>query len=129
MVSVPHMLSGISIALLVIYGADVMVGGGGAGDGFLPLDGMTRGVGFGLPPIVLSFVAFVFSKKPPFMGLGIMLAVTGALIIAGGTMIVSMADESAESQRAMSESYLMGAVGAAIVIMGAIKIVKSLRSH
>ena len=38
MVSVPHVLSGISIVLLVIYGIDVMVGGGGAGDGFLPFD-------------------------------------------------------------------------------------------
>ena len=38
MVSVSLVLSGISIILLIIYGADAMVGGGGAGDGFLPLD-------------------------------------------------------------------------------------------
>ena len=36
MVSIPHVLSGISIILLVIYGIDVLVGGGGAGAGALP---------------------------------------------------------------------------------------------
>ena len=63
MVSIPHVLSGISIILLVIYGADVMAGGGGAGDGFLPFDAMTRGIGFGMPPIIFSFIAFFISKK------------------------------------------------------------------
>ena len=88
MVSVPHVLSGISIVLLVIYGIDVMVGGGGAGDGFLPFDAMTRGIGFGLPPIILSFIAFFISKKPPFIGLGIMLIITGILIIIGGAISI-----------------------------------------
>ena len=80
MVSIPHVLSGISIILLVIYGIDVLVGGGGAGEGFLPFDAMTRGIGFGFPPIILSFVAFFMSKNPPFKGLGIMLIITGILI-------------------------------------------------
>ena len=65
MVSIPHVLSGISILLLVIYGIDVLVGGGGAGDGFLPFDAMTRGIGIGFPPIILSFIAFFMSKNPP----------------------------------------------------------------
>jgi len=57
MVSPSLVLSGISIILLIIYGADAIVGGGGAGDGFLPLDALTRGIGLGMPPIILSFVA------------------------------------------------------------------------
>ncbi len=83
MVSVPIVLTGISIILLVIYGIDVMVGGGGAGDGYLPFDAMTRGIGLGTPPIILSFIAFFISKKPPFKGIGVMLIITGVLIIMG----------------------------------------------
>ena len=125
MVSIPHVLSGISIILLVIYGADVLVGGGGAGDGFLPFDAMTRGIGFGMPPIILSFIAFFLSKKPPFKGLGIMLIVTGVLIIIGGAMSASMAGESENSARMMGEGGGLIAIGAIIAGLGAIKIKKS----
>ena len=99
MVSIPQILSGISIILLVIYGVDVMIGGGGAGDGFLPFDAMTRGIGFGMPPIILSFVAFFISKKPPFKGLGIMLIITGILIIVGGAISLASASESDNASR------------------------------
>lgn len=126
MVSIPHVLSGISIILLVIYGSDVMVGGGGAGDGFLPFDAMTRGIGFGMPPIILSFIAFFLSKKPPFKGLGIMLIVTGVLIIIGGAMSASMAGESENSARMMGEGGGLIAIGTIIAGLGAIKIKKSL---
>ena len=118
-------MSGISIILLVIYGADVMVGGGGAGDGFLPFDAMTRGIGFGMPPIILSFIAFFLSKKPPFKGLGIMLIVTGVLIIIGGAISVNMAGESENSARMMGEGGGLIAIGAIIAGLGAIKIKKS----
>ena len=70
-ISIPYVISGISIALLVIYGIDVIVGGGDAGDGFLPFDAMTRGIAFGFPPIILSIIAFFMAKKPPYQGLGI----------------------------------------------------------
>jgi len=56
-------LVGISIALLVIYAADVVAGDGIAGNGFLPLDAMTRGIGLGTPPIILSIIAFFHIKK------------------------------------------------------------------
>lgn len=125
MVSVPHILSGISIILLVIYGVDVMVGGGGAGDGFLPFDAMTRGIGFGMPPIILSFVAFFISKKPPFKGLGIMLIITGILIIVGGAISLTSASESDNSSRMIGEGGSLIAIGAIIAALGAIKIKKS----
>jgi purine-cytosine permease-like protein len=126
MVSIPHVLSGISIILLIIYGADVMVGGGGAGEGFLPFDAMTRGIGFGMPPIILSFIAFFVSKKPPFKGLGIMLIVTGVLIIIGGAISVASAGESENSARMAGEGGGLIAIGVIIAVLGGIKIKKSL---
>ncbi|CAD6519060.1 conserved membrane hypothetical protein [metagenome] len=125
MVSIPHVLSGISIILLVIYGVDVLVGGGGAGEGFLPFDAMTRGIGFGMPPIILSFVAFFISKKPPFKGLGIMLIITGVLIIIGGAMSMTSASESENSARMVGEGGGLIGVGSIIAVLGGIKIKKS----
>ena len=126
MVSIPHVLSGISIIMLVIYGVDVMVGGGGAGDGFLPLDAMTRGIGLGFPPIILSFIAFFISRKPPFKGLGIMLIVTGVLIIIGGAISLASAGETENSARMAGEGGGLIAIGAIIAALGGIKIKKSL---
>ncbi len=125
MVSTPYVLSGISIILLIIYGADAIVGGGGAGDGFLPLDAMTRGIGLGMPPIILSFIAFFISKKPPFKGLGIMLIVTGALIIIGGVIFLVGAGESENLARMAGEGGGLTAIGVIIAVLGGIKIKKS----
>jgi hypothetical protein len=125
MVSIPHVLSGISIIMLVIYGADVMVGGGGAGDGFLPLDAMTRGIGLGMPPIILSIIAFFMSKKPPFKGLGIMLIITGILIIIGGAISIASAGETENSTRMIGEGGSLIVIGGIIAALGGIKIKKS----
>ena len=127
MVSIPHVLSGISIILLVIYGADVMMGGDVAGQGFLPLDAMTRGIGLGFPPIILSFIAFFTSKNPPFKGLGIMLIITGILIIVGGALSVIGASETENSSRMLGEGGGLIAVGAIIAALGGIKIKKSMQ--
>lgn len=126
MVSIPHVLSGISIIMLIIYGIDVMVGGGGAGDGFLPLDAMTRGIGLGFPPIILSFIAFFISRKPPFKGLGIMLIVTGILIIIGGAISIVSAGEAENPARMAGEGGGLIAIGAIIAALGGIKIKKSI---
>ncbi|MDH3610464.1 MAG: hypothetical protein OEM79_01735 [Nitrosopumilus sp.] len=125
MTSIPHILSGISIVLLVIYGIDVLVGGGGAGEGFLPFDAMTRGIGFGLPPIILSFIAFFMSKNPPFKGLGIMLMITGILIIIGGAISISASSESENASRMLGEGGSLIAIGTIIIVLGALKIKKS----
>jgi len=125
MVSLPQVLSIISIILLVIYGADAIVGGGGAGDGFLPFDAMTRGIGLGFPPIILSFVAFFISKKPPFKGIGILLIITGILIIIGGAIFLSNSVESENMARMIGEGGGLSAIGAIIIALGALKIKKS----
>jgi purine-cytosine permease-like protein len=124
-ISIPHVISGISIVLLVIYGIDVVVGGGGAGDGFLPFDAMTRGVAFGFPPITLSIIAFFIAKKPPYKGLGIMLVITGILIIIGGIMSATSAVETENSARMMGEGGSLIVIGIIIAALGAIKIKKS----
>ncbi len=124
MVSAPLVLSGISIILLMIYGIDVMVAGG-AGDGLLPFDAMTRGIGLGMPPIILSFIAFFISKKPPFKGLGILLIVTGILIIIGGAMFFISAQESENTARMVGEGGGLIVIGIIITALGGIKIKKS----
>ncbi len=124
-ISIPHVISGISIILLVIYGIDVIVGGGDAGNGFLPFDAMTRGVAFGFPPIVLSIIAFFMAKKPPYQGLGIMLIITGVLIIIGGIISTTNAVETENSARMMGEGGSLIVIGIIIAILGAIKIKKS----
>jgi len=124
-ISIPYVILGISIILLVIYGSDVIVGDGGAGDGFLPLDAMTRGIAFGFPPIILSVVAFFISKKPQYKGLGIMLIVTGILIIIGGIMSATSAAETENSTRMMGEGGSLIIIGGIIAALGAIKIKKS----
>jgi len=126
MISPSIVLSGISIILLIIYGADAIVGGGGgAGDGFLPLDAMTRGIGLGMPPIILSFIAFFISKKPPFKVLGIMLIVTGILIIIGGAVFLVGAAETENFARMAGEGGGLTIIGIIIAILGGIKIKKS----
>ncbi len=125
MISPPLVLSGISIILRIVYGADAIVGGGGAGEGFLPLDAMTRGIGLGMPPIILSFVAFFISKKPPFIVLGILLIVTGILIIIGGAIFVVGAAETENLARMAGEGGGLIIIGIIIAILGGIKIKKS----
>ncbi|MCE9616745.1 MAG: hypothetical protein K8Q88_00045 [Nitrosarchaeum sp.] len=124
-ISIPYVISGISIILLVIYGSDVIVGGGGAGNGFLPFDAMTRGTAFGFPPIILSVIAFFISKKPQYKGLGIMLIITGILIIIGGIISATSATETENSTRMMGEGGSLIIIGGIIAALGAIKIKKS----
>jgi len=114
-------LAGISIGLLIVYGADVLAGGG-AGKGFLPFDAMTRGMGFGGLSIVLSIAAFFISRKESSKILGVLIIVSGILIIIGGTISMTMA--TANVARAAAEGGGLIAVGAFIVGLGSIKLRK-----
>ena len=120
-------MTGISIGLLVIYGADVAVGGG-TGEGFLGPDHMARGVGLGMPAIILPIIAFFISRKEPSSALGIMLLISGILILIGGIALfmVEPSPEVVESGRSMIERAApLFAGGAFIVALGAIKLKKS----
>jgi hypothetical protein len=117
----------ISIVLLVIYGADV-ASGGGTGEGFLGSDHMTRGIGLGVPSIILPIVAFFISKKEHSRELGIMLIISGALILIGGAVVLGIEPSIAmqESGRSViAEAGPLVVVGAFIIALGAIKLKKS----
>ena len=73
-------LTGIAIALLIVYGADVSVSmGNDAKEGYLPLNDMQRGIGLGGPALILPIIAFFISLKQPSKGLGIMIIIAGML--------------------------------------------------
>ena len=120
-------MTGISIALLVIYGSDVAVAGG-SGEGFLGSDHMARGVGLGLPAMILPIIAFFISRNERSKGLGIMIVISGALILIGGFALFGLepSPEDLESGRSIIEmaAPLFGG-GAFIVALGAIKLKKS----
>ena len=117
-------ITGIAIALLVIYGADVSASvnvDGEKGDGLLPLDDMQRGMGLGIPAIILPIIAFFISLKESSKGLGGMIIISGVLILAGGIALVGTpAPEGVERNPAML--FVPGIIQ---IALGAIKIKKS----
>ena len=125
MAKTPAMIiTGVAIALLVIYGADVASSTNADGeksDGFLPLDDMQRGMGLGGPAIILPIIAFFISLKESSKGLGGMIIISGALILAGGIALVGTpAPEGVERNPAML--FIPGVIH---IALGAIKIKKS----
>ena len=91
------------------------------GDGLLPLDDMQRGIGLGVPAIILPIIAFFISLKEPSKGLGGMIIISGALILAGGIALVGTpAPEGVERNPAML--FVPGIIQ---IALGAIKIKKS----
>ncbi len=122
-------ITGIAIALLAVYGADVAVGySSESGEGFIPFDHKTRGMGLGLPSLILPIVAYFISRKEPSKGLGIMIIVAGILIIIGGAVVIGNADpvEAKEAGRnVLSETVPLIVAGLIQVGLGALKIKKS----
>ena len=120
-------LAGISILLLVLYGADVVssinMDGeiGVKSDGFLPLNDMQRGIGLGGPAIILPIIAFFISLREKSKGLGGLIIISGILILIGGlAMIGTPAPEGVERNPLM-----LFAPAIIQIALGAIKIVKS----
>ena len=88
-------ITGISIVLLVIYGADAAVGADNPDhQGFLDMDHMTRGLGLGGPAMVLPLIAYFISRNDSSKGLGGMILITGILIMIGAVTVIGMADLS-----------------------------------
>ena len=120
-------MTGVSIALLVIYAMDVAVNEV-SGEGFLGDDHMARGIGLGMPAMILPIIAFFISRKEKSSGLGIMLLISGTLIIIGGIMlfVLEPSPEVLESGRSIiGMAAPLFAGGAFIVALGAIKLKKS----
>ena len=127
-------ITGIAIALLVIYGADVAAGVnvdgevGEQGDGFLQMDHMTRGLGLGGPAMVLPLIAYFISRNDSSKGLGGMILTTGILIIIGGIPVIGMADLSEAEETArnpLMETAPLLVVGGIQLGLGILKIKKS----
>ena len=122
-------LTGIAIVLLVVYGMDVIVGySSDTGEGFIPFDHKIRGMGLGIPALVLPIIAFIISRKDSSKGLGGMLIIAGILIILGGVVVIGNSDPvhaSETGRNVISEILPLLIVGLIQIGLGLIKIKKS----
>jgi len=122
-------ITGIAIALLVIYGADVAAGMDNPDkQGFLDMDHMTRGLGLGGPAMVLPLIAYFISRNDSSKGLGGMILVAGILIIIGAVTVIGMADLSEADETArnpLMETAPLLIVGGIQMGLGVLKIKKS----
>ena len=127
--TVALVITGISIALLVIYGADAAAGASNPDhQGFLDMDHMTRGLGLGGPAMVLPLIAYFISRNDSSKGLGGMILITGILIIIGAVTVIGMADlsEADETSRnPFMETAPLLIVGGIQMGLGILKIKKS----
>ena len=122
-------ITGIAIALLVIYGAGVAAGTDNPDkEGFLALDHKARGYGLGGPAMVLPLIAYFISRNDSSKGLGGMILIAGILIIIGGVTVIGMADLSESQETARNpfmETVPLLIVGGIQMGLGVLKIKKS----
>ena len=122
-------ITGIAIALLVIYGADAAVGMDNPDkQAFLHMDHKTRGYGIGGPAMALPLIAYFISRNDSSKGLGGMILITGILIIIGGVTVIGMADLSESQETARNpfmENIPLLVVGGIQMGLGVLKIKKS----
>ena len=122
-------ITGIAIALLVIYGVDAAVAMDNPDkQGFLDMDHMTRGLGLGGPAMVLPLIAYFISRNDSSKGLGGMIITTGILIIIGAITVIGMADLSEAEETArnpLMETAPLLVVGGIQMGLGILKIKKS----
>ena len=120
-------ITGISIALLVIYGADAAAGADNPDhQGFLDMDHMTRGLGLGGPAMVLPLIAYFISRNDSSKGLGGMILITGILIIIGAVTVIGMGTlNESESWKPLMETAPLLVVGGIQMGLGILKIKKS----
>ncbi len=121
-------ITGIAIALLVVYGIDVVVGySSDSGDGFIPFDHKIRGMGLGLPALILPIIAYFISRKESSKSLGLMIIVAGVLIIIGGAVVIGNADamEEASGRSILAETIPLIVAGLVQIGLGILKIKKS----
>jgi len=127
--AVALVITGISIALLVIYGADAAAGMDDPDkQGFQDMDHMTRGLGLGGPAMVLPLIAYFISRNDSSKGLGGMILVAGILIMIGAVTVIGMADLSEADETSgnpLMETAPLLIVGGIQMGLGVLKIKKS----
>jgi len=128
MLKVAIIITAISIVLLLIYGADVAAGGG-TEQGFLLFDHKIRGMVLGITGSALPIIGYFISKKEPSKILGVMIIISGLLIVIGSTTFLAIQStvekENGMERNVMVEFVPVIIVGAFITALGAIKIKKS----
>ena len=127
--AVAVIITGIALALLIIYGADAAAAMDNPDkQGFLAMDHKTRGLGLGGPAMVLPLIAYFISRNDSSKGLGAMIVITGILIIIGAATVIGMADTS-EAQETARNPFMEVApllvVGGIQMGLGVLKIKKS----
>ncbi|HEY7226909.1 MAG TPA: hypothetical protein VH481_02150 [Nitrososphaeraceae archaeon] len=110
----------ISLALLIIYGVDVIVSQDASHNGksgFLQLSEAVRGGVFGGGAVILSIIAFAISLREKSNLVVLLLLVNGGIIIAGMIGLVT-------KEGSTGSSTIYGTIGLGILIMalGVVKI-------
>ena len=127
--AVAVIITGIALALLIIYGADAAAAMDNPDkQGFLAMDHKTRGLGLGGPAMVLPLIAYFISRNDSSKGLGAMIVITGILIIIGAATVIGMADSSEAQETArnpLAETAPLLVVGGIQMGLGILKIKKS----
>jgi len=121
-------MSIVSIILLAIYGADsiaaITENLGVQNSAFLNMDVKVRGVIFGMIPAALLIISYFITRKEASKGLGILIAIGGALMIAGVGIIFAL-QGSAIPDSGKGEFGAVVGIGIIIAILGGLKITKS----
>ena len=127
--AVAVIITGIALALLIIYGADAAAAMDNPDkQGFLAMDHKTRGFGLGGPAMVLPLIAYFISRNDSSKGLGAMIVITGILIIIGAATVIGMAEPSEAQETArnpLMETAPLLVVGGIQMGLGILKIKKS----
>ena len=125
-------MAAISIAMLAVYGADVVTAGPNSDQsgktGFLPMDASVRGSIFGIIPSTMLIASFFMTRKEPSKKLGVLIIVGGGLIIAGTGVILALQGSQPQDARAIREFGAVLGIGVVIAILGGIKIKQSIKA-
>jgi len=121
-------MSIVSIILLAIYGADsiaaITENLGVQNSAFLNMDVKVRGVIFGMIPAALLIISYFITRKEASKGLGILIVIGGALMIAGVGIIFALQGSAIPSSGKGEFGAVVG-IGVIIAILGGLKIKKS----
>ncbi len=117
----------ISLALLMIYAADVLSSKRGSApnvssSGFLPLSESARGGGLGGSAVILSIIAFAISLKERSNLVVILLLINGGLIVGGMTAVYSQNSQGTTKGQLQTIFGTMG-LGLLLIVLGIVKIV------
>ena len=122
-------ITGIALALLIIYGADAAAGmDNPESSGLFDMDHKTRGLALGGPALVLPIIAYFISRNDSSKGLGGMIIISGILIIIGAATVIGMAEPSEAQETArnpLMETAPLLVVGGIQMGLGVLKIKKS----